>query len=85
MFEKGKSGNPGGRAKADPRVLAALKAATPKAVKVLIALLDSDDEDIRFKAASNLIDRECGKPAQSVIDPNGNIVPCSVLILPARQ
>lgn len=42
------------------------KSALAKAVAVKIAGLDSDDEGIRQKAATEIIEAELGKPAQSV-------------------
>ena len=67
-FQPGQSGNLGGKKPIDPEIKAALKAACPKAIKVLIALLNSNDEDIRFKAAKEIIERQLGK----VVQPLGN-------------
>ena len=74
-FQPGVSGNPLGAKKRDPKIQKALEAACPKAVKVLISLLDSDDEDIRLKAANSICDRHLGKPAQAITGPDGGSLP----------
>lgn len=65
-FQKGQSGNPGGRKPVDPAIKAALEALTPKAVKTLGELLDSDDDKVRCSAAQAVLDRNLGKPSQSL-------------------
>lgn len=62
-FQKGKSGNPGGRKAIPADVKAAFAAACPKAVDTLVALLDSKNEPIRLRAAEVIITRHLG-PAQ---------------------
>ena len=42
------------------------RAATPRAVNRLIELVESEDENVAFKAASSILDRALGKPAQTV-------------------
>jgi len=69
-FQLGVSGNPSGRKKADPEIVKALKAATPQAVRVLISLLDSDDDNVRLKAANIILERELGKPVQPIGNEN---------------
>lgn len=74
-FQKGQSGNPGGRPKMDPKFVAACTKAAPKALEYLIKVLEnplSQDSD-RIKAATVIIDRAYGKPAQSV-DLNSDIL-----------
>lgn len=63
-FVAGKSANPGGRAKVPPEVKEALRAACPKAVSTLIALLDDKKPIMRLKAACEILDRAYGKPVQ---------------------
>ena len=63
-FVAGKSGNPGGRPKIPDDVKEATRAACPKAVAVLVALLDDKKSLIRLEAAKTLLDRAYGKPTQ---------------------
>jgi hypothetical protein len=83
-WKDGKSGNPGGRPKIDPKIKKALEAACPKAVRVLISLLDSDEEDIRLKASNSILDRNLGKPAQAITDSSGNDIAGVVVYLPQK-
>ena len=69
-FIPGVSGNPSGRKKANPKVVKALRAATLQAVRVLISLLDSDDDNVRLKAANIILERELGKPIQPIGNDN---------------
>lgn len=58
-------GNPGGgRPKIPDDVKEATRAACPKAVAVLVALLDSKKELVRMDAAKILLERGYGKPVQ---------------------
>jgi hypothetical protein len=45
-FEKGQSGNPGGRPRVPEEVKDMLRAATPKAAKVLVDALDATEGDV---------------------------------------
>ena len=51
-----------GRPKMDPEIKAMLKAATPKAVQVLIDTLNGKNAVLKFKAAREILDRSLGKP-----------------------
>ncbi len=66
MWVKGQSGNPGGRARVNREVADLLKAASPKAARKLIGLLDSDDPKIVHQAAVVILDRTQGKPVSTV-------------------
>ena len=61
-FAKGRSGNPGGRPKANPEVKEILKAASPDAARKLVGLLESRTEKIALAAATEILDRTMGRP-----------------------
>ncbi len=71
-WEKGKSGNPGGRPKAYRDVVEAARKRTIKAIKTLESVMTTSDNDsARVKAAEVLLDRGWGKPVQPVdLDPH---------------
>ena len=66
QFPKGVSGNPSGRPKGNPKVKELLKANSEEAEKVLIGLLSSEIEKIRFMAAQEILNRTEGKPMQAL-------------------
>jgi hypothetical protein len=68
QWMKGASGNPGGRPRVGSDVRAALETATPRAVQVLVGLLDSADERIALRAAEVLLNRTLGPPGGTIID-----------------
>lgn len=73
-FQKGVSGNPGGRPKVNPEVKEIMNAASPKAAQVLVELLDSEKEMMRYYAAQEILNRTQGKPIQAQeINLNGNL------------
>lgn len=65
-FEKGKSGNPGGRPKSNHDVVDLAKKHTKEAIERLVYWLRSDNAKASVSAASVLLDRAHGKPKQAV-------------------
>ena len=67
LFEKGKSGNPGGRPKAAYDVKALAQANTKEAFEVILRIMrDPENPDLALKAANMVIERGYGKPIQQV-------------------
>ena len=66
-FAPGVSANPGGKAKMPDEVKAALRAASPEAVALLVHVMNDPREKTayRLEAAKTILDRAYGKPAQS--------------------
>lgn len=72
-FKKGQSGNPSGRAKADPEFKALCKKHTPEAVERLLHWMRSNKEaGASIKAALAIIEHAHGKPQQP-LEHSGNI------------
>lgn len=65
-FQKGKSGNPGGRPKVAPAVREALEALTMPAVLVLAEALKSEDLRLAKDTALAILERNLGKVATPV-------------------
>lgn len=65
-FVKGQSGNPGGRPKENAEVVALARQHGPEAVNKLVELMRGDDPRVASAAATAILDRGFGKPAQSV-------------------
>jgi hypothetical protein len=65
-FAKGQSGNPGGRSKVPEELKEAMRGLADKAVEVLREAMECDDPRVRVMAATAVLDRGYGKPAQIV-------------------
>ena len=84
-FQKGQSGNPGGRPKVPADIREAFKARAPQALEVLTRCLQSDDDRIAMMAAQAILDRGYGRPTQS-IDANINDDPVRYIVeLPKKS
>jgi hypothetical protein len=67
-WQKGRSGNPGGRVKVDPELKAIAREYTQDAIGTAVAIMrnpEARDSD-RLKAAEILLDRGHGKPRQEL-------------------
>lgn len=71
-FQKGQSGNPGGRPKECAEVKELAREFGPEAISKLVELMRGDDARVAKAAADSLLDRAYGKAAQTV-DMNAEI------------
>ncbi len=60
-FQRGISGNPGGRPKLPDDVKALAKAKSKRAFERIVELIESEDERVAFMASKEVIDRAYGK------------------------
>lgn len=78
-FEKGKSGNPGGRPKEVAEVRDLAREHTTQAIGTLVAIMNDKTEPGRARAAAaeTILNRGWGKPMQPTehSGPNGSAIP----------
>lgn len=72
QFEKGKSGNPGGRPKEDAEVKRLAREHTVEAINKLVEHMRSDNAKASVSACNAILDRGYGKPSQAV-DHSGQV------------
>jgi len=67
-IQKGQVLNPGGRPKIPEDIKEAARAASPKAIQVLVSIMENEEanQGERIKAAIAILNRAYGTPAQSV-------------------
>ena len=67
-FEKGRSGNPGGRPKVEGEIRELARQHTITALRILIEIAErGENESARVTAANAILDRGWGKPAVPVV------------------
>lgn len=68
QFQKGQSGNPGGRRKADPALRDIARSHTAEAIKALLRVMRSKRSPAAavVMAAREILDRGYGRPAQTM-------------------
>jgi hypothetical protein len=64
VFRPGKSGNPGGKSAKYFEVQQICRDASPEAARVMIELLESDDDRVRLMAAREITERAWGRPKE---------------------
>lgn len=73
-FEKGKSGNPGGRPKESGHIKELARQHAPGAFARILELVASEDQRVALNAAQAVLDRAYGKPAQAIVGEDGGAI-----------
>jgi hypothetical protein len=86
-FQKGQSGNPGGRKKIDGDLRELARSKCPKMLKILAEIAEDESKSTaaRVTAASAVLDRGLGKPMQMVGDDDGNPISWIEFLTGARS
>lgn len=66
LFKKGQSGNPSGKPKEAAEIRELARAKCPRAMEILIELMESFDPKIAMLAAEAVLNRGVGKPLNPV-------------------
>lgn len=66
-FQKGQSGNPGGRPKEAAQVKELARKHAPAAIRKLFELMKCGNPRVEVAAAQAVLDRAYGKPAQAIV------------------
>lgn len=82
-WKPGESGNPSGRPKIDPDLVAACRALTLNAVEVLKAVMTDDHAtpSSRVSAAEAILDRAWGKAPQSTVNESRVTIDAAVKVM----
>lgn len=78
-FQKGQSGNPGGRPAQIKMVRDLAREHTPEVIERLVEWMRSENPSASVAASNSLLDRAWGKPVQP-IDGDGDGAPVKLLI-----
>jgi hypothetical protein len=81
LFQKGKSGNPGGRPKVEGEIRELAQKHGAAAIKRLVQLMRSKNERVAVTACQAILDRGFGKPPQALTGPNGDALQAPIFNL----